>query len=262
MATTLTIKRNDTLSAIGRKYNLTPAEIAKANGIKDPNKILAGAKLVIPDGFDRPARAGGSPSVGAGARDRRAALARQQPVGGAASAGVGKKAQPGQLERFPIVGQGGQAPKYNIGYDKNWNNFDPKTGSQNSDFSLKATNASHANGHLGVDIFAPKGQPVVAPVSGTIAHVGYTAKGGNRITIKGQDGQYYYMCHMDKLASGLKPGAAIKAGAPVGTVGDSGSAKGTAPHLHFSIYKNGDYNQTVNPFPALLKSHQATVGAN
>jgi murein DD-endopeptidase MepM/ murein hydrolase activator NlpD len=261
MATTLTIKRNDTLSSLGRKYNVTPERIAQANGIKDPNKIMAGAKLVIPDGFDRPAPAKSSPSVGEDARDRREALARQ-PVAGTASVGTGKKAQPGQLERFPIVGQGGQAPKYNIGYDKNWNNFDPKTGSQNSDFSLQATNASHANGHLGVDIFAPKGQPVVAPVGGTIAHVGYTATGGNRITIKGQDGQYYYLCHMDKLTSGLKAGASIKAGAPVGTVGDSGSAKGTAPHLHFSIYKNGDYNQTVNPFPALLKAHQATVGAN
>lgn len=261
MATTLTVKRNDTLSSIARKYNLTPGQIAQANGIEHPNRLLAGAKLVIPDGFDRPPRAGGSPSVGEDARDRRDALARQ-PVGGTASPGAGKRVQSGQLERFPIVGQGGQAPKYNIGYDKNWTNFDPKTGFQNSDFSLQPTNASHANGHLGVDIFAPKGQPVVAPVSGTIAHVGNTKTGGNRITIKGQDGRSYYMCHMDTLASGLKPGASIKAGAPVGTVGDSGSAKGTAPHLHFSIYKNGDYNQTVNPFPALLRAHQATISGN
>ena len=42
-----TVKKGDTLSAIAKQYGTTYQEIAKANGISDPNKISVGQKLTI-----------------------------------------------------------------------------------------------------------------------------------------------------------------------------------------------------------------------
>lgn len=42
-----TVQKGDTLSAIAKKYGTTYQEIAKANGISDPNKIYAGQTLKI-----------------------------------------------------------------------------------------------------------------------------------------------------------------------------------------------------------------------
>ena len=44
---TYTVKKGDTLSAIAKQYGTTYQEIAKANGISNPNKIYAGQTLKI-----------------------------------------------------------------------------------------------------------------------------------------------------------------------------------------------------------------------
>jgi predicted chitinase len=48
------IRRGDTLSALAQKYGTSVSALAKANNIQNPNLIIAGKKLTIPDGFDRP----------------------------------------------------------------------------------------------------------------------------------------------------------------------------------------------------------------
>lgn len=45
---TYKVKKGDTLSAIAKKYKTTVAELASANGIKNPNKISVGKVLTIP----------------------------------------------------------------------------------------------------------------------------------------------------------------------------------------------------------------------
>jgi len=42
------VKAGESLSAIALRYGVTVAAIQAANGIKDPNKIVTGQKLVIP----------------------------------------------------------------------------------------------------------------------------------------------------------------------------------------------------------------------
>lgn len=153
-----------------------------------------------------------------------------------------------QLEAFPIAGG-----RYNIGYDREWNNFDPSTARHNSDFSAtRPTNASHPNGHQGVDIFAPRGQPVVSPVSGEVESVRRGTNGSaNSVTIR-RGNTRFYMTHLDSIPPGLQPGQQITAGTPVGTVGNTG-AQTTAPHLHFSIYegRGGYRTNPINPFDPL-----------
>lgn len=101
--------------------------------------------------------------------------------------------------------------------------------------------------HEGTDILAPRGTPVVAMVAGTVEKIGSVNLGGNRVGIRGTDGRYYYYAHLDTYAAGLKQGDQVQAGQQLGTVGDTGNAKGT-PHLHFGIYENG---QAINPYPTL-----------
>ncbi len=155
------------------------------------------------------------------------------------------------LQAFPVAG--GQ---FNIGWDQNWNDFSPATGLQNTDFYLGGT-PGHPTGHHGLDIFGPKGAPLAAPVTGEIVSINFddTGKGGRRITIKRGD-HYFYLCHLDSVAPGLKVGDTIDAGTQVGTLGNSGNASGTAPHLHFSIYRNGNYTDSVDPFPFLVEALQ------
>ncbi|WP_257447924.1 LysM peptidoglycan-binding domain-containing protein [Archangium lipolyticum] len=63
-----TIRQGDTLSALARKYNTSVDALAKANNIRDPNRIMAGQRLVIPDGFDAPNRPGAAGPAGSSDR--------------------------------------------------------------------------------------------------------------------------------------------------------------------------------------------------
>lgn len=51
MSSTYTIRKGDTLSALAKKFHTSVDALAQANGINDPNKIRAGATLVVPDKF-------------------------------------------------------------------------------------------------------------------------------------------------------------------------------------------------------------------
>jgi LysM repeat protein len=48
------VKPGQTLGVIAKQHGTTVGALAKANNIKDPNKILAGQSLKIPDRFDAP----------------------------------------------------------------------------------------------------------------------------------------------------------------------------------------------------------------
>lgn len=89
--------------------------------------------------------------------------------------------------------------------------------------------------HEGIDIFAPKGTPVIAPATGLVSRVGENGLGGKIIWLrdKGRN-QSYYFAHLDsqKVFAGKK----VHIGDTLGFVGNTGNAKFTPPHLHFGIY--------------------------
>lgn len=108
--------------------------------------------------------------------------------------------------------------------------------------------AKHTKGdrsHYAIDVYSAKGTPIVSPVGGTVTKVGVGGKlGGNTVAVLGNDGVTYYFAHMSGHAKGLERGQKIMAGHHLGAVGNSGSARGTKPHLHFSMKKNG---KPLNP---------------
>ena len=96
------------------------------------------------------------------------------------------------------------------------------------------------------DIQAKKGCAFVAPINGVVDEVVYkdiwsgkTNKGEDRgglsVSIVGSDGVRYYGSHLSVVETGIATGVAVVAGQKLGEVGATGSARGTAPHLHFGI---------------------------
>jgi len=142
------------------------------------------------------------------------------------------------LARYPVRGP------HNGGYDANALSYTcpphPGGSPDNSDYI--------GGSHFGNDLFGAKGTPIVAPVSGTIVKAGWDTTGGNRVTVQDGCGWHYYHAHLDSIAVGV--GQHVNAGDVIGTLGNSGSAQGTSPHLHFSIYPEA-YDAGIDPFPYL-----------
>ena len=99
--------------------------------------------------------------------------------------------------------------------------------------------------HHAIDVYAAAGTPIVAPMGGTITKIGVGGKlGGNTVSVMGTDGVTYYFAHMKGHSKNITKGMKISAGTHLGTVGNSGSARGTSPHLHFSMKRGG---KAINP---------------
>jgi murein DD-endopeptidase MepM/ murein hydrolase activator NlpD len=92
--------------------------------------------------------------------------------------------------------------------------------------------------HEGVDIFAKAGTQVLAAAGG-VATVGENLLGGRVIwVIDVRRGLRYYYAHLqDQLVS---TGTIVRPGDLLGTVGNTGNARTTPPHLHFGIYAPGE----------------------
>lgn len=99
--------------------------------------------------------------------------------------------------------------------------------------------------HEGTDILSPRGTPVVASVDGSVK-VHQSSLGGISYTLFGDDGTTYFGTHLDS-ASGLS--GRVAAGAVLGTVGDSGNARGGPTHLHLEIRPEG--GGATNPYPTV-----------
>jgi murein DD-endopeptidase MepM/ murein hydrolase activator NlpD len=97
--------------------------------------------------------------------------------------------------------------------------------------------------HHGLDIFAPRGTPVVALVDG-YARPGTNELGGNVVWLTDGRRNLYY-AHLDRWA--FEDDAQVRVGDTLGYIGNTGNARTTPPHLHFGIYDNGP----VDPFPFL-----------
>lgn len=92
--------------------------------------------------------------------------------------------------------------------------------------------------HQGVDIFAPRGTPVLAVAPGVVSHVGTSRLGGNVVWLRdSKRGQNIYYAHLDRQL--VQNGQMVDPGDTLGTVGTTGNARGGAPHLHFGIYRRG-----------------------
>ncbi len=104
--------------------------------------------------------------------------------------------------------------------------------------------------HHGVDIFAPRGTPVLSASEGYVTRTGETTLGGRVVWVyDAKRRQSVYYAHLDSQL--VRGGDRVSVGDTVGLVGNTGNARTTAPHLHFGIYVRGE--GPVDPFPYLSR---------
>lgn len=119
--------------------------------------------------------------------------------------------------------------------------------SYSDDFGAPRSQGSHQ----GTDIMAAMGTQLVSCVDGTIDRLtrSETGLGGIWIWITDANGNQYYYAHMESISPELRAGSKVTAGQPVGTMGMTGDARGTTPHLHFEIRPSG--GGSINPYSDL-----------
>jgi peptidoglycan LD-endopeptidase LytH len=111
--------------------------------------------------------------------------------------------------------------------------------------------------HEGVDIFAARGTPVRSTTRGVVLRIADRGLGGRQVWVLGPGRQRHYYAHLDHWAPGLQARDVVWPGTLLGTVGDTGNARGTAPHLHYGIY-DGD---ALDPLPLLRAAWPAGMEA-
>ncbi|NJC26613.1 peptidoglycan DD-metalloendopeptidase family protein [Neolewinella antarctica] len=95
--------------------------------------------------------------------------------------------------------------------------------------------------HKGNDIFAPKGTPLLAVADGRIRKVANGGLGGKTIWLYDRKrNQSYYYAHLDSQY--VRRAQNVRRGDTLGTVGNTGNARTTPPHLHFGVYAGGAYD--------------------
>jgi murein DD-endopeptidase MepM/ murein hydrolase activator NlpD len=130
--------------------------------------------------------------------------------------------------------------------------------------------------HQGVDIVAPKKSLALAAEAGKVKFWTTSASAGCMLYIYGASGTTYYYIHLNNdltrrddnrgkciagtaYAPGLKDGAKVSAGQPIGFVGDSGNAEGAHAHLHFEVHPHG--GKAVDGYPYLQAAQHLLFAA-
>jgi murein DD-endopeptidase MepM/ murein hydrolase activator NlpD len=94
--------------------------------------------------------------------------------------------------------------------------------------------------HGGIDLGVISGTPIRSAMSGRVTVAGWSDVYGNYVVVSHHSGYRTLYGHMSLIR--VKSGEYVTTGQRLGDVGSTGLS--TAPHLHFTVYKNG---VTVDP---------------
>lgn len=100
--------------------------------------------------------------------------------------------------------------------------------------------------HQGVDMHAPRGTPILAPVPGHVQQI-EGDRGGTQFKLTDDDGYVHWGTHMASAGASGR----VEAGEILGRVGNSGNAAGGPTHLHYEVRLDGGL---INPYPSLAQS--------
>ena len=234
-ATTHVVKAGDTLGGIAARFGITTAQIVRANGLSG-DRIYIGQQLQLVPA----AGSASSPSTTYKVRsgDTLTSIAKRfgttvRALQSANGIGNADLLVIGRTLKIPGGGTGGGAAircpvQGGARFMNDWG-F-PRSGGRF---------------HEGNDLFAPRGTPAVATVSGKVVQTVGTL-GGNQVKLFGDDGVAYYYTHLDRFGAKGR----VSAGAAVGYVGNTGNAAGGPTHVHFEVHPGA--GAAVNPYPRLI----------
>ena len=226
------VRPGETLSGIGQRYGVSSAQLAEWNGISDGRTVWAGKRISVAGpaaqnvAGDR--AGGGTHRIAAG--ETLSGIARRFGVGVDTLAETNRIADPNRIfAGATLTVPGG------------WRCPVDGPVSFVNDFGVTKPGGRF---HNGVDVYAPRGTPVVAPVAGYVEQ-SRGSRAGLQVRLRGNDGHAYIGTHLDSFGAAGQ----VQAGTVIGTVGNTGNAVGTPPHLHFEIHLDG--KRLTNPYPSL-----------
>jgi murein DD-endopeptidase MepM/ murein hydrolase activator NlpD len=236
------VRSGDTVHGVASRYGVDADDIRVANGIID-DQLYVGARLVIDGSAASSAgggtRAGGTYEVRSGDVLSRIALDHGVALSDLVEANdlsLTSLIFPGDELTIPGASRGSNrgVPRPRVVCPV------PSASFMNSWGFPRGSSRFHE----GTDLMAAKGTTILAPITGTMTF-GNNNLGGRTFTIQSPSGWVAYGAHLDDQIGDSRW---VAAGEVIGTVGDSGNAKGGDPHLHLSLERGG---RAVNPYPSL-----------
>lgn len=109
--------------------------------------------------------------------------------------------------------------------------------------------------HGGLDVVGLDSSKIRAVVAGVVVFAGIitnrndlTWEWGNYVCIRGDDGRFYYYCHMAQTPA-VEQNKRVAAGSIIGIMGNTGNAVGGYKHCHFEVRTARKSSAAINPAP-------------
>jgi murein DD-endopeptidase MepM/ murein hydrolase activator NlpD len=209
------VNHGETLYSLGRRYGLSHAAIAQANGMHDQTELRVGQRLTIPGPSYTSNRTLASPAA-----YQRAEAPVETPVTQAAISGPQKAASVTAVDEPEEARPLGGSPQFR------W----PVRGRVISGFGAKSS-GQHNDG---INLAVPEGTEVKAAENGVVAYAGNELKGyGNLVLLRHSDGWMTAYAHNSQVL--VKRGDQIRRGQTIARAGQTGGV--TSPQVHFEIRK-------------------------
>ena len=232
------VKSGDTISEIASRYGITEDTVISVNNIKSSRTLQVGQYLKIPtlEGIlytvktdaETPATIAQKYSVAAD----KVAMANSLQESTSLNAGrtvfvTGAKMD--RITKLEINGDLFKNPLHSSYY------ISSRFGWRVSPFD-----SSKRTYHGGIDMACPTGTPIYAASEGEVITAGWSNVYGNYVIISHHSGYKTLYGHMSSIL--VSKGQYVYTTTKIGKVGSTGQS--TGPHLHFTVYKNGN---SINP---------------
>jgi murein DD-endopeptidase MepM/ murein hydrolase activator NlpD len=230
---TYTVRRGDSLQTIARQFGLREDTIISANGLSSKNQLQVGKTLKVPNmnGVYHTVKRNENLSVIA--RAYGVDMTRIADANNISSSTI----RVGDRLFIPNAKLDASVLRNFYGETFIW----PVRGPISSPFGYRINPFSgQRTFHAAIDIVVNKGTSVKATREGKVADTGYNAVFGNYVIIRHADGYQSLYAHLNTVLT--HKGASVNQGEVIGRSGNTGQS--TGPHLHFSIFRNG---QAVDP---------------
>jgi murein DD-endopeptidase MepM/ murein hydrolase activator NlpD len=213
------VNSGDTMLGISRRYHVSVAELARANGIETGARLRLGMKLTVPASA---AAAAPSPQNVAAPQP----VASVPPASKVAAGDSQQKVRIATTEDPPSENPVKAAEATGALPTFRW----PVRGKVITGYGAK----TNGKANDGINLAVPEGTPVKAAEDGVVAYSGNELKGyGNLILIRHANGYVTAYAHASELL--VKRGETIKRGQVIAKSGQSGEVG--SPQLHFEIRK-------------------------